>query len=107
MVADQHIFQAAQRVATGPPVGPAQTDHGHVVMPVGTGLAIVHAVAAPAERAVAETLWQLQQRQTGALVGNRREWVVTAGNRCQPRGGRGGGLGLARLQCAQAAKGAP
>ncbi len=106
VVADQHVFQAAQRVAAGTPVGSAQADHGHAVMSVGAGLAVVHAVAAPAERAIAETLWQLQQWQTGALVGDRGEWAVPARDRCKLRGGRGGGLGLARLQRAQAAKGA-
>lgn len=59
VVADQHVFQAAQRVAAGAPVGPAQADHGHAVVTVGTGLAIVHAIATPAERAVAETARQL------------------------------------------------
>ncbi|CAD7731480.1 hypothetical protein LMG31886_15610 [Xanthomonas hydrangeae] len=106
VVADQHIFQAAQRVAARAPVGPTQADHGHAVMTVGAGLAIVHAIAAPAERAVAETTRQLQQRQPGALVGDRGERAIAAGYGCQLQRwrGAGSGLGLARLQCAQAAK---
>ena len=38
------------------------THHRHAVVAIRAGLAVVHAVAAPAERAVAEATRQLQQR---------------------------------------------
>ncbi|OAX87355.1 hypothetical protein A7D16_16145 [Xanthomonas nasturtii] len=86
MVAGQCVFQSAQRIAARSPVGTTQADHGHAVVTVGAGLPVVHAVAAPAERAVAETAWQLQQRHAVALVGHRCERALAAGDRDRPRG---------------------
>lgn len=37
MVADQHVFQAAQAIGAGAPAGPTQADHGHAVIRSGQG----------------------------------------------------------------------
>ena len=42
-------------------------------MPVGRERAVVHGVAGPAERLVGEPLGQLEQRQPGREVGDRRD----------------------------------
>ncbi len=112
MIADEHVFQAAVAMAmtasmpvAATPARDAGGDHGHAVMPVGARLAVVHAIAAPAERAVAETARQLQQRQSGGAVGDRRDRAVATRD-----GGQahrfGGGECLARVQRAQTADGA-
>ncbi len=96
VIADQHHFRSTTLAATIAANAKRETlvaHYRHAVVAVGTGQAVVHAVAAPAERGVAEAGWQLQQRQSGGAIGDRRERSIGAWNRREP-GRVGGGHGL-------------
>ena len=71
-------FVIAYQHQLGAATGLARDNHAHAVVAARPGLAVRHGVAAPAEALVRKSGRQLQQRQAGCHIGDRRNRSVRA-----------------------------